>query len=195
MASSTGKCIRFNEKAVRALGRETIGVRSIKLGEGEYIVDMSVVKPDNKMLTISEFGYGKRTDEDEYRVQGRNGKGIKAGIFNEQTGGLVNLKQVCESDDIMLIDDEGQIIRVKAKEISTIGRNTKGVRIMRMKEGRKIVCVAVAPSEEEEESLAENLPEQSVNPNNNIKENEMPLDEFQNAPVSGDDGQENLDDL
>ncbi len=163
MASSTGKCIRFHESAVRALGRETIGVKSIKLNENEYIVDMSVVKPDHKMLTISEYGYGKRSEEDEYRVQGRGGKGIKAGVFNEQTGGLVNLKQVCDDNDVMIIGDDGQIIRVKAAEISVIGRNTKGVKLMRMKEGSKIVCVAIVPSEEAEEVLAEGLSEQSTN--------------------------------
>ena len=153
MASSTGKCIRFNENQVRALGRETIGVKSIKLNEGEYIVDMSVVKEGSQMLTISEFGYGKRSDEDEYRVQGRGGKGIKAGIFNEQTGNLVNLKQVKADEDVMLICEDGQIIRVKAEEISSIGRNTKGVRIMKTKQNTRIVCVAVVPSEPEEENM------------------------------------------
>ena len=163
MASSTGKCIRFNENAVRALGRETIGVKSIKLNEGEYIVDMSVIKQGSQMLTVSEFGYGKRSNEDEYRVQGRNGKGIKAGIFNEQTGGLVNLKQVTENDDIMLIGDDGQIIRVKAQEISVISRNTKGVRIMKTKQNSKIVCVAVVPHVEEElDEVDENLQENQV---------------------------------
>ena len=100
---------------------------------------MAVVKENCEMLTISEYGYGKRTSPEEYRVQGRNGKGIKAGIFNEQTGNLVNLKQVTAEDDIMLITDDGQIIRVKASEINVIGRNTKGVKIMKMKQGRKII--------------------------------------------------------
>ena len=149
MASSSGKCIRFNEKFVRTLSREAIGVKSIRLNEGEVIVDMAVVKDNCEMLTISEYGYGKRTSPEEYRVQGRNGKGIKAGIFNEQTGNLVNLKQVTEDDDIMLITDDGQIIRVSAKEINVIGRNTKGVRIMKMKSNRKIIAVAITPSEEE----------------------------------------------
>ena len=157
MASSSGKCIRFNEKFVRTLSREAIGVKSIRLNEGEVIVDMAVVKENCEMLTISELGYGKRTSPDEYRVQGRNGKGIKAGIFNEQTGNLVNLKQVTENDDIMLITDDGQIIRVSAKEINVIGRNTKGVRIMKMKANRKIIAVAVTPSEEEEVKMAEQM--------------------------------------
>ena len=121
---------------------------------------MAVVKENCEMLTVSELGYGKRTSMDEYRVQGRNGKGIKAGIFNEQTGNLVNLKQVTEKDDIILITDDGQIIRINASEINVIGRNTKGVRIMKMRNNRKIIAVAVTPSEEEEQQLAESLEEE-----------------------------------
>ena len=162
IASSEGKCIRFNENTVRSMGRDTMGVKSMKLDDGEYIVDMTIISPNSDMLTISEFGYGKRTSEDEYRLQGRNGKGIKAGIFNEQTGKLVNLKQVSLDDDIMLIADDGVIIRVSAEEISKIGRNTKGVRIMKMKEGSKIVCVAVTKSEKAEKQIAESLQEEVV---------------------------------
>lgn len=159
IASSEGKCIRFNERAVRIMGRDTQGVKSIRLNENEYVVDMAVIKPEAYMLTVSQNGYGKRTKQEDYRVQGRAGKGIKAGIFNEQTGNLVNLKQVTDVDDIMMIADDGTIIRVKASEISIIGRNTKGVRVMRLNEGAKIVCVVVTPSEEMEEELAEGLAE------------------------------------
>ena len=162
IASSEGKCIRFNENTVRKLGRDTMGVKSMKLNEGEYIVDMAIITPNSDMLTISEFGYGKRTNEGEYRLQGRNGKGIKAGIFNQQTGRLVNLKQVTEDDDIMLIADDGVVIRVSSQEISKISRNTKGVRIMKMKEGSKIVCVAVTKSDKSQDELAETLEEEVV---------------------------------
>ncbi len=157
MASSNGKCIRFNEDDIRVTGRGSMGVKSIKLGEGEYIVDMSVIEPECDMLTISSLGYGKRSSEDEYRLQSRNGKGIKAGIFNEVTGNLVNLKQVKEDNDILLIADDGQIIRVHAKEINKIGRNTKGVKVMNLGKKSKIVNVVVVPSEEDEENLAESL--------------------------------------
>jgi DNA gyrase subunit A len=162
IASSEGKCIRFNENTVRKLGRDTMGVKSMKLNEGEYIVDMAIITPGSDMLTISEYGYGKRTNEDEYRLQGRNGKGIKAGIFNEQTGRLVNLKQVSEDDDIMIIADDGVVIRVSSQEISKISRNTKGVRIMKMKEGSKIVCVAVTKSDKSQDELAETLEDEVV---------------------------------
>ncbi len=177
MASSSGKCIRFHEKFVRTLSREAIGVKSIRLSEGETIVDMAVVKDNCEMLTISEYGYGKRTSPDEYRIQGRNGKGIKAGIFNEQTGNLVNLKQVTSDDDIMLITDDGQIIRVSAKEINTIGRNTKGVRIMKMKANRKIIAVAVTPSEEEEQAMAENMVEAPSEPDTNTISDNLDMTE------------------
>ena len=172
MASSTGKCIRFNESNVRKMGRDTMGVKSMKLSPDDYIVDMSVVLENHDMLTVSEYGYGKRTDMEEYRVQGRAGSGIKAGVFNEQTGRLVNLKQVTLDNDIMIIADDGTIIRIKATEISKIGRNTKGVRIMKLKEGAKIVSVVATPSEEEEEELVNALEENVEKTNETLtKEN------------------------
>ena len=162
IASSSGKCIRFNEKFVRTMGRDTMGVKAMRLAPNETIVDMTVVTENADMLTISENGYGKRTNEEEYRLQGRNGKGIKAGIFNEVTGNLVNLKQVTDDDDIMLIADDGVVIRIDSNEISKIGRNTKGVRIMKLKDGAKIVCVAVVKSDKSQEKMAEEMKEDEV---------------------------------
>jgi DNA gyrase subunit A len=170
IASSEGKCIRFNESNVRVMGRDTQGVKSIALSNNEYVVDMAKIYEDKLMLTISEFGYGKRSEPSDYRVQGRAGKGIKAGIFNTQTGNLVNLKQVSEKDDVMIIADDGQIIRIKASAISKIGRNTKGVRLMTLGEGAKIVGVAVVPSEEFEDELAESLPDEELTANNTATE-------------------------
>ena len=192
IASSEGKCIRFNERAVRIMGRDTQGVKSIRLNDDEYVVDMSVIKPDAYMLTVSEYGYGKRSLQEDYRIQGRAGKGIKAGVFNKQTGKLVNLKQVTDSDDVMMIADDGTIIRVKASEISIIGRNTKGVKVMRLNEDAKIVCVAVTPSEEAEQELAESLEESKQNDTpQNLTEVELSLDETENSNstenVDGDD--------
>lgn len=152
IASSAGKCIRFSEDDVRAMGRDTMGVRAMKLDEGEVIVDMTVVYSGCEVLTVSEFGYGKRTDIDEYRLQTRAGKGVKAGVFNEQTGKLVNLKLVNPDEDIMLIADNGTIIRMRAKEISKISRDTRGVRMMKIKGEGKVVCVAKAAPYEEEEA-------------------------------------------
>ena len=151
IAGSKGVCIRFKESDVRPSGRVSRGVNAIKLEEGEFVVDMIIVDKEKDTLTISELGYGKRTDIEEYRVQSRYGKGVKAGVFNESTGNLVNLKQVSEEDDIMLIADDGQIIRISASEVSRIGRTTKGVKVMNVRAGTKIVCVAITKKDDEEE--------------------------------------------
>lgn len=147
VASSAGKCIRFSEQAVRAMGRDTMGVRSMKLDEGDCLVDMTVLKEGYDVLTVSSNGYGKRTAIEDYRLQSRAGKGIKAGVFNDKTGRLVSLKLVSEDEDVMLISVNGTIIRISAKEISRIGRDTQGVRIMRLDDS-EIATVAVTVAEE-----------------------------------------------
>ena len=157
IAASSGKCIRFSEEDVRVMGRGTQGVRSMKLDDDDYVVDMAVLKPGYEILTVSQYGYGKRTDMEEYRLQSRAGKGIKAGTFTEKTGRLVNMKMVRPDDDIMIIADNGIIIRLRAKEVSKIGRDTQGVRMMKMKNQGNVVCVAVAsPEPEIEEDGEEN---------------------------------------
>ncbi len=162
VASHNGKCIRFKESDIRQMGRDTQGVRSLNLDKGDYIVDMAVIKPNSEIFTISEKGYGKRSDVSEYRLQIRGGKGIKAGVFNSKTGKLVNLKQIDGDSDIMLIADNGTIIRLRANEISKIGRDTQGVRTMRIKDDNyKVVCASVIPHEEEE------LKEEQHDDNNN----------------------------
>ena len=150
IAASSGKCIRFNECDVREQGRDTQGVKSINLGADDRVVDMTILKPDMDIITISDNGYGKRTNQEDYRLQGRAGKGIKAGVFNEKTGRLVNLKMLTPNSDIMLITDNGTIIRMNAEDISKIGRNTQGVRLMRIKDDARVVSVALAPQGGEE---------------------------------------------
>ena len=153
VATHEGKCIRFNETDCRPLSRDTVGVRAIELSEGDYVVDMIAIKEGYDILTISERGYGKRSSVEDYRLQTRKGKGIKAGVFNEKTGALVNLKQVTENEDVMMIADNGIIIRIEAKDISKIGRDTIGVRIMKLKGDAKVMCVAIA------DTVAEDLTE------------------------------------
>ncbi|MCX4313692.1 MAG: DNA gyrase subunit A [Clostridia bacterium] len=148
IASQSGKCIRFSEENVRLMGRDTQGVRAMRLDEDDNVVDMTIVKPDCDVLTVSEHGFGKRTDIDEFRLQSRAGKGIKAGTFNEKTGRLVNLKLVDPEEDVMVISDNGTIIRMLVKEISKIGRGSQGVRMMRVKNQGTVVCVATAPHQE-----------------------------------------------
>lgn len=150
MASYEGKCIRFAEGDVRKTGRGSQGVRSMKLEDTDYIVDMAVIKEGSEVVTVTEKGFGKRTDTDDYRLQGRAGKGIKAGNFTEETGKLVGLKLTSADDDIIMIADTGIMIRIHTSDISKIGRNTKGVRLMRIKGEGKVAAVALTPHEEEE---------------------------------------------
>ncbi len=144
VASNEGKCIRFAESDVKPLGRDTMGVKAIDLTKEDYLVSMIVYKEGYDILTITEKGYGKRSDVSEYKIQNRNGKGIKAGIFNEKTGKLVGLKQVTEDEDVMMIASSGIIIRTPAVSISKITRDTIGVKIMRLRDGDTVSCIAIA---------------------------------------------------
>ena len=150
IASHNGKCIRFAESDVRPTGRGSQGVKSMDVDDDDFVVDMLVLQPNHDIFTISTLGFGKRSSVEDYRLQSRGGKGIKAGIFNEKTGMLANLKQVDDNDDIMIITDTGTIIRIHADEISSIGRSTKGVIIMRTDDNAKIVTVSITPREDEE---------------------------------------------
>ena len=150
IASHEGKCIRFDESDVRPMGRDTQGVKSITLNDNDYVVDMSVIKEGYEVITMTENGYGKRSSIEDYRLQTRGGKGVKAGVFNNKTGKLVNLKLVSSDEDIMIITSNGTIIRVSASEISTIGRDTQGVRIMRIDDST-VSKIAISPKSEDED--------------------------------------------
>ena len=174
VASSDGKCCRFNEQKVRSMGRTASGVKSINLEQNECVVSMTVIKKNNtdaQIITISENGYGKRNSVADFRLTSRGAKGVRAGVFNEKTGKLVALKQVSIDDDIMIIADTGVIIRTPVKDISLIGRNTQGVKIMRLREGSKVVCLTTSEHEEEqdnviEETITENIVNNNENENN-----------------------------
>ncbi len=154
IASREGKCIRFAESNVRSMGRDTAGVKAMRLsGENDALVDMLVVDESKDILTVTANGFGKRSRVEDYRVQGRAGKGIKAGTFNELTGALVNLKQVSEDDDIMIISDGGTLIRMHCDSISRIGRASRGVRLMRLKDGQ-VATVAITERDDEAETFA-----------------------------------------
>jgi len=162
IVSSSGKCIRFDEKSVRLMGRTAGGVKSMKLDEDDRIVDICVCQEGMDVLTITERGYGKRTDISEYRIQGRAGKGIKAGNFTEKTGKIVGVRLInAEEVDVMLITAGGMIIRTHANEISRVGRNSQGVRIMKVKENASnmVVTVAIGPRFEEEKEEIKDAPE------------------------------------
>ena len=155
VSTRKGMCIRFNESNVRAMGRASTGVRSIRLDEGDEVIDMAVIEPDSQVLCITEGGYGKRTDVDEYREQGRGGKGIRAMNLTEKTGDMAAMLVVHEEEDLLLITDDGTIIRTPVSDIRLCGRYTQGVRLMRIAEGKRIVGVARAESEPEEPTVPE----------------------------------------
>ena len=153
MASTGGKCIRFAESDVRATGRTSQGVRSIKMDAGEEVVDMTKVKDGVEVFTLTQKGYGKRSDISEYSLQGRAGKGVKAGNLTDKTGNIVNLKLVDPAnDDIIIIADNGVTIRIHADEVSKMSRATQGVKVMRLKdESAQVVACAIVPRSEDEE--------------------------------------------
>ena len=161
LSSRKGMSIRFNEKHVRNLGRNSIGVRSMKLAEDDEVIDIAVIEPDTTILAITSNGYGKRTDPAEYREQSRNGKGVRAMNLTEKTGDLAALLFVHEDEDILLITDDGTIIRARAADIRLCGRTTQGVRIMKLGENSKVVAVCRAEPEEEETDV--DLPSEDMN--------------------------------
>ncbi|MBR3864606.1 MAG: DNA gyrase subunit A [Clostridia bacterium] len=175
-ASYEGKCIRFSEHDVRAMGRDTQGVRCMLISDDDMLVDMTVVKPEFDVLTISANGFGKRSDIEDYRLQSRGGKGIKAGVFNDKTGRLVSLKLVKDDQDIMLIADNGIVIRTPACDVSKIGRDTKGVKVMKV-DGGRVVTVAVVPHAEEEK---EDLGEEVLTENGEVVANEVATEGVEN---------------
>ncbi len=141
VGTQQGMAIIFKEEDVRTMGRVATGVRAIKLRTGDCVVDASIAEQDKQVLVITQNGYGKRTQIDEYRLQTRGGIGLKAMNITEKTGQMVGLKMVDGSEEIMLINDAGVVIRMNVEEISLIGRSTQGVRLMRVDEETNVVCV------------------------------------------------------
>ena len=164
LGTRDGMAIRFPETDMRPIGRAAMGVKSMELNKGDEVVDMCPVFEGMKVLSITENGYGKLTEIDEYRVQSRGGKGIKAMNLTPKTGRLTCQLLADEAEDILLITDDGTIIRVPVGSISTLGRNTQGVRLMRVAEESKVVCVARAEAEEEEPEEPEDV--ENVEENN-----------------------------
>ena len=158
IASRGGKCIRFAETDVRPTGRGTQGVRAISLAKDDIVVDMLIVDKTQDLFTLTSLGYGKRSSIDDYRLQTRGGKGIKAGVFNEKTGELVNMKLVTDDNDIMIITTGGTIIRMHADTISRIGRSTRGVRVMNVKDSL-VATVDITERDDEAETQA---PEETI---------------------------------
>lgn len=157
-----GKAIRFEDKGIRASGRASMGVRSMRLGEEDEVISLACIEEGAQVLCVTEHGYGKRTEAEGYRTQGRAGKGIKAMNLTEKTGPLAALLMVQPEEDILLITDDGTIIRTPAEAVSLTGRATQGVRLMRVAEGSRIVDVARAEKEEAEPEETEAPDEQAA---------------------------------
>ena len=159
MATHNGQAICFAETDVRAMGREAVGVRGIRLKDGDWVVGAEIAQPDAGVLSITENGYGKRTPASEYirggeEPQHRGGSGMKNYNITDKTGPVAAVKVVQDSDDVLVVSDDGVIIRMEAAGISELGRATQGVRIMRLSEGARVISVALTDRAESEDAPA-----------------------------------------
>jgi len=152
VGTKKGKAIRFAEEEIRSIGRAAQGVRGIKLEKGDGVVGMEIMKKGDTLLTATSKGYGKRTDVEKYRLQGRGGKGVINIITNERNGEVVGIKSVTDGDDVVLVTSHGLFIRQRVKGIRLIGRSTKGVRLIRLEEGDRLVAIARVVKENEEKA-------------------------------------------
>ncbi|MDO8827375.1 DNA gyrase subunit A [Methylophaga sp.] len=156
--SSNGKVIRFPETDVRSMGRVSRGVRGMRLADGEQIISLIIAQQEGAILTATEFGYGKRTNLEEYRVQGRGGQGIISIQTSARNGQVVGAVQVCEEDQIMLITNGGTLVRTPVKHVSLVGRNTQGVRLINLSNDEKLVGLERVIEDENEEVDVDDLP-------------------------------------
>ena len=187
MALKSGRAIRFNEVKVRPMGRNAAGVRGIRLsGPQDEVVGMICIPLDKRceILVVSEHGYGKRSDIEDYRVTNRGGKGVKTINITEKTGHLIAIKLVTDQDDLMIINRSGIIIRLAVGNLRIVGRATQGVRLLQIKEGDMIAAVAKVEVEVEEEEgvefteLTEETAEQTDETNEKSEEtNDQPDEE------------------
>ncbi|MCK9203917.1 MAG: DNA gyrase subunit A [Bacteroidales bacterium] len=186
MALRSGRAIRFNEEKVRPMGRNAAGVRGITLSnKKDEVVGMICVPLDKKsdVLVVSENGYGKRSDLDDYRITNRGGKGVKTLNITDKTGSLIAVKSVTDTDDLMIINRSGVIIRMAVTDLRVMGRATQGVRVIKIDEGDAIAAVAKVDVEEEENSSDES--------SDNISSDNIPSDETNNDDQDGENSVEN----
>jgi len=157
MALRSGRAIRFNESTVRPMGRTATGVRGVTLGSAkdEVIGMISINNPEVTVLVVSEKGYGKRTDIDDYRVTNRGGKGVKTINVTDKTGELVAIKDVTDKDDLMIINKSGIVIRIGVSNLRVMGRATQGVRLITFKGEDEIASIAKVEHEEDEEIIGD----------------------------------------
>ncbi len=152
IGTHNGMAIRFVASDVRPMGRTARGVRGIRLSGDDYVIGASIERDGSQLLVVTENGYGKKTSLDEYKVQNRGGKGILTYRITEKTGNVVGMKTVTDEDDLMMITSDGIVIRLDTQEISTYSRNTQGVRLMRLNDDVRVVSIARADKEENDDS-------------------------------------------
>jgi len=155
MVSAKGMSIHFKDTDIRTMGRTAMGVKAMKLDEDDEIVGMQLSTQGEALLTVTEMGMGKRTRLSEFRIQGRAGKGIKCHRINEKTGRIVGVKAVNNDHEIMLITNQGMIIRIKCGDISIYGRNSSGVKVMRIDKNEDVRVAGIA-------KVREKLPEEKI---------------------------------
>ncbi len=165
ISTSLGQAIRFDEKDARPMGRASRGVRGIRLRANDHVIGMDIVSDDANIFVISQFGYGKRTKVSQFTAHARGGVGIRSAVVNTKTGDLVGVKALSSNDDeeVIIISQQGQTIRLGLKDIPALGRATQGVRIMRLSDKDSVVSLALVKKATPEEEAAENA--------------ELPLDE------------------
>ena len=155
IATRDGQAICFDENDVRPMGREAVGVRGIRLEDGDYVVGAARATPGRNVLTVTENGYGKQTPVEEYRLTGRGGKGVRNYDVTAKTGKVVSIKVVDGSEDLLVVTEQGVLIRTAVSDIRTCGRSAQGVQVMKFKEeGDRVISIALAEKEEDEESGA-----------------------------------------
>ncbi|HIR18822.1 MAG TPA: DNA gyrase subunit A, partial [Candidatus Pelethomonas intestinigallinarum] len=153
IATRDGQAICFDENDVRPMGREAVGVRGIRLEDGDYVVGAARATPGRNVLTVTENGYGKQTPVEEYRLTGRGGKGVRNYDVTAKTGKVVSIKVVDGSEDLLVVTEQGVLIRTAVSDIRTCGRSAQGVQVMKFKEeGDRVISIALAEKEEDEES-------------------------------------------
>ncbi|MDD2779713.1 MAG: DNA gyrase C-terminal beta-propeller domain-containing protein, partial [Candidatus Methanomethylophilaceae archaeon] len=155
IATHNGLAVRFHEEQVGSKGRDTMGVKGVTLNEGDFVVSMSVVKPGDMLLTVSENGYGKISSVDDYRKINRGGKGVITLKTTERNGGVIAVRKVLESDELVVVSTQGKVIRIKVNEIRVTGRNAAGVRIMDLRNGDKVTALQPVALDETEEDFLE----------------------------------------
>ena len=180
LGSEGGKVIRFHENDVRATARGSMGVRGMRIDPDSRVVGMEVLGPEATLLTITENGFGKRSNVEEYRVQNRGGKGVFSIKTSKRNGKMVSLLLVDDKDEIMMVTDKGKLIRTNMQGVNIISRNTQGVTLINLSSGEKLIGIARLPEEEDKPQEDNENPDEGSSPENNNQDNNNQDNDNQN---------------